>query len=131
MSHKKKPSALLFKQLDDVLETDDNDNKTAELLHRYSMNAPKSQHCFSLTECGVRVDLWIDLHTSKTCWVKKINQIFKSIFFSPFVVPILIETHLLISRNHTDVTLNYNKTETTTLLQNNCSQRRACLWSGK
>lgn len=32
---------MLFKQLDDVLETDDDDdddNKTAELKHRYSMS---------------------------------------------------------------------------------------------
>lgn len=41
---------MLFKQLDDVLETDDDDddNKTAELKHRYSMNALKSQHSLLL-----------------------------------------------------------------------------------
>lgn len=55
-----KNSTVLFKQLDDVLETDDDDdNETAELRHRYSMNALKSQRCtrcFSLTGCGVRLD---------------------------------------------------------------------------
>lgn len=39
------------------------------------------------------------------------NQIFKKHFFTSFIVPILIETHLLISRSHIDMTLNSNATE--------------------
>lgn len=39
------------------------------------------------------------------------NQIFKNLFFTSFIVPILTETHLLISRSHIDMTLNSNETE--------------------
>lgn len=39
------------------------------------------------------------------------NQIFKNHFFTSFIVPILTETHLLISRSHIDMTLNSNETE--------------------